>query len=240
MNPISDQTFPSALELEKALVKACSRGALVLTSTARLSRRVLHCFRLERIKRKEQGWKTPTVFGFNRWVRNAFELLWEPYRPLSRLAALRLWDEATQEVEWVEGLRQGPFLYQQLQDSFDLLMRSGQPLLGSASGHILPDWRRSVFGHFLALFEKNQYIPWGNILKRVGEAVQERRITLPEKILLAGYDGFSSMEETLVESMARRSKGHLYRPWKSPEENAKVRVYTTPEQECQAVCAEGS
>src|SRR5512137_1501705 len=139
MTTISDQTFSSALELEHALVEASSRGDLVLTSTARLSRRVLHCFRLERIKRKEQGWKTPAGLGFNRWVRNAFESLWERYRPLSRLAALRLWDEAAQEVELVEELRRGPFLYQQLQDSFDLLMRSGQPLVGSASGHVLPD-----------------------------------------------------------------------------------------------------
>ena len=238
MTTISDQTFSSALELEKALVKGASRGDLVLTSTARLSRRVLHCFRLERIKGKEQGWKTPTIIGLNRWVRNAFESLWEPYRPLSRLAALRLWDEATQGVELVEGLRRGPFLYQQLQDSFDLLMRSGQSLLGSASGHILPDWRRSVFGHFLALLEKNQYIPWGNILKRVGEAVDEGRITLPGKILLAGYDEFSPMEETLVDSMARRSKVTLCRASKNPEESVKARVYATPEQECQAVCAE--
>jgi len=237
MTTISDQIFPSALELERALVEASSRGDLVLTSTARLSRRLLHCFRLERIKRKEKGWKTPTVFGFNRWVRDAFESLWEPYRPLSRLAALRLWDEATQGVELVEELKWGPFLYQQLQDSFDLLMRSGQPLVGSASGHILPDWRRRVLEHFLALLEKNQYIPWENILKRVGEAVEEGRITLPENIILAGHDEFSPIEEILVESMARRSKVTLYRASKNPDENVKVRVYATPEQECQAVCA---
>jgi len=238
MTTISDQIFSSALEFEKALVEAASKGDLVLTSTARLSRRVLHCFRLERIKGKEQGWKTPSVFGFNRWIRNAFESLWEPYRPLTRLAGLRLWDEATQGIELVEELRRGPFLYQQLQDSFDLLMRSGQPLVGSARGHILPDWRRGVLGHFLALLEKNQYIPWGNILKRVGEAVEEGRITLPENIILAGYDEFSPMEEILVESMARRSKVALYRAFKSPDENVETRVYATPEQECQAVCAQ--
>jgi len=42
---ISEQTFSSALELEQALVEAASSGNLVLTSTARLSRRVLHCYR---------------------------------------------------------------------------------------------------------------------------------------------------------------------------------------------------
>ena len=164
MTTISDQAFLSALELEQALVETVSKGGLVLTATSRLSRRVLHCFRLERIKGKEQGWKTPTIFGFNRWVINAFELLWEPFRPLSRLAALCLWDEATQGVEFMEGLRREPFLYLQLQDSFDVLMRSGQVLVGSPSGHTLADWRREVFEHFLVLLEKNRYIPWGNIL----------------------------------------------------------------------------
>jgi ATP-dependent helicase/nuclease subunit B len=238
MTKISDQTFSSDLELEHTLVKAAVKGKLVLTSTARLSRRVLHCFRLERIEGREQGWKTPSVLGFNRWVRNAFESLWEPYRPLSRLAALRLWDEATQRVELVEGLRCGPFLYQQLQDSFDLLMRSGQPLVGPASGHILPDWRRAVFERFLTLFEENQYILWGNILRRVGEAVDEGRFRLPENIILAGYDEFSPMEQILIESMARRSKVGLYRASRNPDGNVKVRVYATPEQECQGVCAE--
>ena len=238
MTTISDQTFSSALELEKALVEAASREDLVLTSTARLSRRILHCFRLERTKGKEQGWKTPPVFGFNRWVIHAFESLWEPHRPLSRLAGLGLWDEATQGVELVEGLRRGPFLYQQLQESFDLLMRSGQPLVGSASGHILPDWRRSVFEHFLVLLKKNQYIPWGAILKRVGEAVKEGRITLPGNIILAGFDEFSRVEKILVESIAGRSKVNLYRTSKNPDENVRVRVYATPQQECQALCAE--
>jgi hypothetical protein len=80
-------------------------------------------------------------------------------------------------------------------------MRSGQSLLGSATGHILPDWRRGVFGHFLALLEKNQYIPWGNILKRVGEAVQEGRITLPGISFWLGMTSFP-MEETPADSMA--------------------------------------
>src|SRR4030067_555876 len=120
---------------------------------------------------EEKGWKTPALSSFNRWVKIVYELRCEPFQPLSRLVALRLWDEATQRVKWMEGLRQGPSLYLELQDSFDLLMRTGQPLVGSPSGHMLADWRREVFAHFLDLLAKNRYISWGNILKRVGEAL---------------------------------------------------------------------
>ncbi|MDI6764642.1 MAG: PD-(D/E)XK nuclease family protein [Thermodesulfobacteriota bacterium] len=238
MAAISDQAFSSALEFEQALVEAAFRGELVLTATSRLSRRLLHCFRLARIKKGEEGWKTPAIFGFNRWVKNTYESLWEPFQPLSRLAALRLWDEATQGVKWMEELRPGPFLYLELQDSFDLLMRSGQPLVGSPSGHMLADWRREVFGHFLDLLEKNRYVPWGNILKRVGEALAEGRISLPQNIILAGFNEFSPIEESLVKSLSEKSKIYLYRTSKSPDENVRVRVYATPEQECQSVCAE--
>jgi len=238
MAAISDQAFSSALEFEQALVEAAFRGELVLTATSRLSRRLLHCFRLARIKKEEEGWRTPAIFGFNRWVKMAHESLWEPFQPLSRLAALRLWDEATQGVKWMEGLRRGPLLYLELQNSFDLLMRSGQPLVGFPSGHMLADWRREVFGHFLDLLEKNRYIPWGNILKRVGEALAEGRISLPENIILAGFNEFSPMEESLVKSLSERSKIYLCRASKSPDENVRVRVYATPEQECQSVCAE--
>src|SRR4030042_705368 len=234
MAAISDQAFSSALEFEQALVEAAFRGELVLTATSRLSRRLLHCFRLARIKNEEEGWKTPAIFGFNRWVKMAYESLWEPFQPLSRLAALRLWDEATQGVKWMEGLRRGPLLYLELQNSFDLLMRSGTPLVGFPSGHMLADWRREVFGHFLDLLEKNRYIPWGSILKRVGGALAEGRISLPENIILAGFNEFSPMEESLVKSLSERSKIYLCRASKSPDENVRVRVYATQEQERQS------
>src|SRR4030042_6636466 len=38
--------------------------------------------------------------------------------------------------------------------------------------------------------------------------------------------------------MARKSRVTPSRASKSPDENVKARVYATPEQECQAVCAE--
>ncbi|MEW6377736.1 MAG: hypothetical protein AB1502_18355 [Thermodesulfobacteriota bacterium] len=50
MAKVSEQEFTSAFELEQALIEAASRGELVLTATSRLSRRLLHCFRLEKIQ----------------------------------------------------------------------------------------------------------------------------------------------------------------------------------------------
>ncbi len=235
---ISERTFPSAFELEEALVKAAGKGEFVLTATSRLSRRVLHSYRLKKIREGDLGWKTPTIIGFNRWVKNTFDLLWDPFRPLSRLGALRLWDEATQWVEPPEGLRRGPFLNFGLQEAFDLLSRHGEELTGAQIGHVLADWRREVFRHFLELLEKNQYLSWTKILERVGEATAEGRIGLPEVCILAGFDVLSPVEERLVSVLAQRSKVSLFRVQKGLDKNTKVRVYATPEQECQSVCAD--
>lgn len=236
----SDRIFSSVFELEQAMVEAASKGELVLTATSRLSRRVLHCYRLGRIKRKDLGWKTPTVFGFNRWIKNTFDTLWEHFRPLSRLGALRLWDEVTQRIELPEGLRPGPSLNLRLQEAFDLLSRHGQALVGPSSGHTLADWRREVFKHFLALLEKNQYIPWTKILERVGKAVAEGRISLPENIILAGFNELANAEESLVKVLAGKSKVEIWHALKNPDQNMKVRVYATPEQECQSHMCQGS
>lgn len=239
MAKISDQTFSTALQLEQALIEAGSRGDLVLTSTSRLSRRLLHCYRLERIMGNDQGWKTPAIFGFNRWVKETYELLWEPFRPLSRLESLCIWDEAVRSAKKVEGLRPGPFLSLQLQDSFDALMRSAQAVGGSPGGHTLADWRREVSCSFLALLQRNQYVTWGDILKKVGEVVEEGKVTLPERIMLAGFNELSPLEEGLVKSMAKRSEVSLCCPAIKPDaEGLRVRVFATPEQECQSVCAE--
>jgi RecB family exonuclease len=233
----SDRIFSSVFELEQAMVEAASKGELVLTATSRLSRRVLHCYRLGRIKRKDLGWKTPTIFGFNRWIKNTFDTLWEHFRPLSRLGAFRLWDEVTQRIELPEGLRPGPSLNLRLQEAFDLLSRHGQALVGPSSGHTLADWRREVFKHFLALLEKNQYIPWTKILERVGKAVAEGRISLPENIILAGFNELANAEESLVKVLAGKSKVEIWHALKNPDQNMKVRVYATPDQECQSICA---
>jgi RecB family exonuclease len=193
---------------------------------------------LARIQEKEQGWMTPSILGFNRWVKNAYESLWEPRRLLSRIAGLTLWDEAVRGTGLPEGLRPGPYLYLDLQDSFDILMRSGQLLTGPPSGHALADWRRVVFGKFLSLVEKDKYIPWGSVLKKVGEGVAEGRIGLPERIILAGFNELSPAEEVFVRFLALRSKVTIYCASNRVHKGTKVRLFATPEQECQAVCAE--
>jgi len=224
--------------MEAALVEATGNDFLILTVTSRLARRVLHAYRSKKIQASVKGWKTPSVSSFNRWVKNTFDQLWEPFRPLSKLAALRLWQEAVRRVPLPEGLNEGPFLYLELQKAFDILTRHKQEPAGPPAGYPLADWRREVSRHFIDLLERYQYISWAKVLEKLGEAVEEGRIGLPEKIILAGFDLLTPAEETLVSALSGKSNLSLWRAQKSPDANTEVRVYATPEQECRAVCAE--
>jgi len=236
---ISSQTiFPSAAELESALVKSAQDGVLVLTATGRLSRRILHSFRLARIKQSRKGWETPAVFSFNRWVKDTFDLLWTPFSLISKTGVLRLWHEAAHDVDPLKGLDLTPSLYLELQRTLDVLTCHRFTVTGSPDSQPLVGWRRNVSGRFLHFLEGHTYLPWAGVLEVVREAISQGKIGLPEKIILAGFDELSPAEETFVYNMCEKSRVSFYRAEKKSDEAVKVRVYATPEQECQAICAE--
>jgi RecB family exonuclease len=143
-----------------------------------------------------------------------------------------------QRVPALEGLDLTPSLYLELQRTFDVLTCHGYAAGGASDEHPLIDWRRNVSGHFLHLLEGHQYLHWAGVLEVVRKAISKGKIGLPEKIILAGFDELSPMEETFVQILGEKARVIFYRAQKSSDTEAKVRVYATPEQECQAICAE--
>jgi hypothetical protein len=152
--------FSSAIELESELVKSAKSGALVLTATGRLSRRILHCFRLKKVEEGTPGWETPAVFSLNRWLKDVFDTLWMQSRPLTKMDALHLWHEAVRRVTPLTGLDLSPSLYLELQRTFDVLSRH-QFQIGrksSSENHPLVNWRRNVSLHFMNFLEEKHFL----------------------------------------------------------------------------------
>jgi RecB family exonuclease len=193
---------------------------------------------LERIEKRSQGWETPLVFNFNRWVKNILDMLWEPSRSLSKLGALRLWHEAAQKMKPLEGLNLTPSLYLELQEAFDVLTSHGQKLIGYQTSQIFPTWRQNVSRHFLGLLQAHQYVSWADVLDIVGKAVAQGKISLPKNIIFTGFDELSPIEKNFVHIVSEKSHVVFYRAKKEPGEEVKVQVYATPEQECQSICTE--
>lgn len=231
-------TYTSAEELENALVRDALKGSLILTATGRLSRRILHLFRIKKIEQREGGWKTPAIYSFKRWVKDTFNLLWMPYRPLSRTSTFNLWQEAAQQVPPPEGVELTPSLYEELENAFEILTSYQKELTGSSELYPLIDWRKKVTNHFLKLLNDRFFISWAGILGAVTEAILQNRVRLPEEVSLAGFDELSPVEEHLIQSLMEKCSVKCYQPSLKSLDGLKVRVFATPEQECQAICAE--
>lgn len=235
---MEERDFTSALELEEACRRAAARGTLVLGSTGRLARRLLHRYRQAAIAKGRPGWETPPVMSFRGWVSLMHQSLWSEGTPLTRTSSLTLWHEAAAGVDPPAGLVVTPSLYLGLQDALDALADRALPLQPAASGLPLPDWRRAVSARFLRQAARRRRVRWTDVLRAVGQAVEGKGAGGAEALILAGFDQLTPVESDFVERLARRRPVSLWRTGPARPPGCRVRVYASPEQECRAVCEE--
>ena len=228
----------SAELFEMRLVAEAEAGALVLTAGARLARRVLHRHRTAHVSGGPCGWAGLKVQSLNAWMMISHAALWPETRPMGRAASLRLWHEAASAVLPPEGLARGPALYGDLQRVLDDLLDHRSSPTSGAPGHELSDWRRKVTRRFQKLAEREGFHPGTRPLLGVRAALLKGSSPLPERVVLAGFQAPSPLEELLFEALAERS--HVVRLTCSATnpETPIVRVFGTMLQECRAVCSD--
>ncbi len=235
---MDERTFDSAEDFEQALVEEARDGAAVLTARGRLARRVLHRFRLERMREGLSGWTSPPIYGLRRWVRIRHQELWEPGRPLMKAAALRLWHRTVADVPPPEGLAPSPAVYLQLQDAFDLLGEQGMPEGRPDAPADLAQWRARVSRLFRDRLRSEGLWPWQAVVGSVVGAVGDGRLALPDRIVLAGFSRPTPLEESLFSALGARAELVAFTPRRASGPAPGVAVYATPEQECLAVSAQ--
>ena len=239
---MTPRTFANAREMEDAALKAAAQGELVLTPTSRLAKRYRHARRMEALRTgEEQAWETPEIAGFAKWVRTKYEALWETAAILPKAGQLRFWAEAFEAVppgdELKAGIRPTPALYSKLQHTYDLLcQQSGDRTPGGSEG--LAGWRGRVVSKFETLVKRNGYCCWDLVLRSVGHAIAEGRLTCPEKVVCIVNDEIHELQRELFEALTKG--GAQVSLWSLAGETVhqSCKVYGTPEQECRAVCHE--
>jgi len=227
----------SAALYQARLVGEAERGALVLTATGRLARRILHCHRVPHASGGPGGWPGLQVQSLGAWVMRSHAALWPETRTLGRAASLRLWHEATSAVASPEGLTPGPSLYGELQRILDQLMEQGASPTSGASGHALSDWRRTVTGRFLKLAGREGFHQRAQPFAALCAAAGEGRLAVPKRAVLAGFDAPSPLEEDLFAALS--GPAQVARLTSAAEDVAPppVQVFGTAMQECRAACA---
>ncbi len=235
---IREPPISSAAAFERRLVDEAEGGALVLTKSARLARRILHRHRAGKALDGPCGWAGLRIHGLGAWTTRAHEALWTGTRPLGRAAALRVWHEAAAGVAPPEGLVPGPALYGDLQQALDDLHEHRMPPASGAGGHSLSDWRRAVTERFLKLAAAEGFHVHQGAISSLLHALLEGRVPLPERVVLAEFDAPTPLQADLFDAFAQRSHVvHLTCAAQAAEAPA-VQVFGSTLQECRAVCAE--
>lgn len=177
------------------------------------------------------------VQSLGAWAMRCHAALWPETRTLGRAASLRLWHEAASAVSPPEGLTPGPALYGELQRILDELAEHGVSPLSGSSGHPLSDWRRSVTQRFLKLAAREGFHQRAQPILALGAAVGQGRLPLPERVILAGFDAPTPLEEDLFAALSAKSQ--VVRLTCAAEGAAvpTVQVFGTAMQECRAACA---
>lgn len=230
--------FSTAAEFERATVQATSEGAMVLCATGRLARRLMHRCRQMRLRENMRGWETPPIRSFRGWIRETYEALWQPRRPITPAITLSLWHQAIQGVPVPGDLIIQPALYFQLQASLDALLEAGLNPLGNVAQHQLASFRRESTERFLTLMEHEGVALWRDIVLTVSTAIAAGRIPIPRHVILAGFENVPPLERIPCDALAAQSQTSLWRPEAELRPTTRIRLYATPEQECRAVCAD--
>ncbi|MEJ2422477.1 MAG: hypothetical protein P8018_12395, partial [Acidobacteriota bacterium] len=242
MDGSNAKVFESAQTFEAALCEASLQGVLILTARPRLARRLLHRVRLLLVERNggsPQGWETPPIQSFAGWARQSYDMLWRPHRPLGRMTALALWEQAVRDVAPPDGLDPTPSLFSHLQTTLDLLEAHGLPAWESRPTEApLPRWRSRVTRRFLELKKERGLASWNDILAEVSAAVSGQRLAVPERIVFAGFEESAPQETAVFDALAGAARVSRWAVQRQDAAAGGLHVYATPEQECRSVCAQ--
>lgn len=230
----------SAAEIEAAAAEHAAKGYLVLTATGRLARRLLHRYRLARLLENKRVWDTPRIMAFRRFVVESHASLWDEFRPISRVGALRLWSRAAKEIPPPEGVAPTPALFAMLMDALDVVESSGLESIEAESSEALPAWRAEVSSHFLKLLRRDGLLTYRGVASRVARALREQEMLIARPVILVECERLSQVDALVAEALEAQPGG-LIRVGASVscgDRALRSRVWATPEQECRAVLAE--
>lgn len=171
------------------LIAAAQSGALILTANERLFRYLRALYDRAMQDAGEQVWNTPQIISYQGWLSRCIDQLGEGWRLLEKTQALRLWERLIEdssrgsELELLQISKTAETAYQAYQ-----ALRENEL---SLEGCFLTDDQR-VFRKWLNLFnaecERQEWLDRSQLAGRICQALQDSELSLPQRVLLVGFD----------------------------------------------------
>lgn len=197
MNPIAFS--------EEHLLSAAADGALILTATKRLARRLRGEFDRRLAAAGRAAWSTPAIASGDDWLRQAADRLGEGWRFLGSQGARRLWERIidAEESESVQALLQVAATARAAEEAHTLLAEYRQnpasQLLTADHASFLR-WRHA----YLEICRRDGWLDTAALAETVSVAVAEGILAVPQVLWIAGFDDLPPRFRRLAEAFAAR------------------------------------
>jgi len=198
------------------LFEALARGGLMLTVNKRLARKLRERYDQWMTTAGQKIWRSPELYSLDAWLNRTLTLLDEDAGLLPMRGALHLWervierDVAGTDIE----LLQIPATARRAQEAHQLLVEYGELPNGvplSDDHRIFLRWRKA----YLAACREGGWFDASEVPGRIGAAVRERRLTIPEAVVLAGFDEISPGLQRLAAAMT--AAGAVVSAWEGAD-----------------------
>ena len=193
-------------DFQQKIISAATEGALVLTVNKRLFRSLRDCFDQQMLERGKRVWPTPQIISFEGWLNQCLSDLGEGWRLLNQQQQQCLWEQQ------IENSSRGSILeLLQLSKTAEKSLQAHRLL--NEYNLSLDDYQltedQKIFRFWQQRYQeqchKHGWLDQSDLPERICSALTKGDLTLPQQVLLVGFDQLSPGLLLLMETV--RSAG---------------------------------
>ncbi len=192
--------------MEREQVRAVEQGAVLVTATQRLARRLGETYARAQAAAGRECWPTPAILPWTAWVGAAWEGAWPDAAVLPEPLSLVLWEEAVAQDAAARGaaVLDVAATARLAREAYELLHLYRIPLapdpLDSAEVAAFGRWRAA----YEAELEQGGWVDRAHLPGRVAALVAAGSVPAPPALLLAGFDELPPAQGRLLQALEER------------------------------------
>ena len=197
---------------EQQVISAAAEGAVILTANKRLYRYLRTAFDRSMLDNQLQVWPSAQIYPYSAWLVQCLDDLGEAGRLLTLPQQRHLWEnliaastrDSALELMNPERTAETAVRAHNLLSEYDVSLDG---LALTEDQQMFLGWR----SNYLSLCEKQQWLDQGVLSARILLAFTNNELSLPDRLLLVGFDQLPPGAAKLQELMNRRG-GHCHEP----------------------------
>ncbi len=181
--------------LNEILMKIFDEKSLFITPTPFLSKKLVHLFRMNKIKKGDAVWRSPEIYSLNFFVEKKFQESPSNYRIMNVENAILLFYKVFKENQFDHFSKEYISEFLKL---FNFIDKMAIQLKNDEEDELFNE-RESILYKFNSIRRENKFLSYSEIIDEVISLVNQNRLNLKEKIVVFDSYEFSPVEQKFIE-----------------------------------------